>query len=61
MSQGNKEKTTIEVPDAYLPLVADIRLLKSDEQNPNKMSKELLEWLKASIKKWFQQKEGIVR
>jgi disulfide oxidoreductase YuzD len=29
------EKTKIKVPDAYLPLLEDLRLLKSDEQNPN--------------------------
>lgn len=28
-------KTTIKVPDAYLPLLEDIRLLQSDQQNPN--------------------------
>ncbi len=30
-----EKKTTISVPDAYLPLLEDIRLLESDHQNPN--------------------------
>ena len=33
-----EKKTTIKVPDAYLPLVEDLRLLRSDENNPNKMT-----------------------
>jgi hypothetical protein len=33
-----EKKTTLEVPDAYRPLLEDIRLLKSDENNPNRMS-----------------------
>ena len=28
-------KTTIKVPEAYLPLLEDIRLLQSDQTNPN--------------------------
>src|SRR5208283_5861413 len=52
MSQGNKEKTTIVVPDAYLPLVADIRLLKSDEQNPNKMTLKQQEQIWQSLQKY---------
>ena len=31
-------KTTVKVPAAYESLIEDLRLLKSDEQNPNKMS-----------------------
>ena len=30
-----EKKTTIKVPDAYLPLLEDIRLLGSDQCNPN--------------------------
>jgi hypothetical protein len=30
-----ERKTTINIPDAYLPLVEDIRLLQSDSCNPN--------------------------
>jgi hypothetical protein len=33
-----EKKTTIKVPDVYLPLVEDLRLLRSDENNPNKMT-----------------------
>ena len=52
MSQGIKEKTTIEVPAAYLPLVSDIRLLKSDEQNPNKMTLKQQEQIWQSLQKY---------
>jgi len=52
MAQGIKEKTTIEVPEAYLPLVADIRLLKSDEQNPNKMTLKQQEQIWQSLQKY---------
>ena len=30
-----EKKTTIKVPDAYLPLLEDIRLLQVDQTNPN--------------------------
>lgn len=33
-----EKKTVLRVPDAYLGLLEDIRLLKSDECNPNKMT-----------------------
>jgi hypothetical protein len=33
-----EKKITLQVPDAYRPLLEDIRLLKSDENNPNRMS-----------------------
>ncbi|MGA3288756.1 MAG: hypothetical protein ABSD42_00755 [Candidatus Bathyarchaeia archaeon] len=33
-----EKKTTIKVPDAYMPLVEDLRLLRSDQNNPNKMT-----------------------
>jgi hypothetical protein len=33
-----EKKTTIRVPEAYLPLLEDVRLLKSDLNNPNRMS-----------------------
>ncbi len=52
MAQGTKEKTTIEVPEAYLPLIADIRLLKSDEQNPNKMTLKQQEQIWRSLQKF---------
>ena len=31
-----EKKTTIKVPDAYLPLIEDIRLLELDQTNPNR-------------------------
>jgi hypothetical protein len=31
-------KTTLKVPQAYKPLLEDVRLLKSDDCNPNKMT-----------------------
>jgi len=34
MSDCDK-KTSIRVPDAYLPLLEDIRLLQVDQNNPN--------------------------
>ena len=40
---------SINIPPAETVKVTDI---KTDGQNPNKMSKEQLERLKASIKKW---------
>jgi hypothetical protein len=33
-----ENKTIIKIPDAYLSLIEDLRLLKSDENNPNKMT-----------------------
>lgn len=33
-----ENKTIIKVPDAYMPLLEDLRLLKSDGNNPNKMT-----------------------
>ena len=51
MSQENK-KSAIGVPEAYLPLVEDIRLLRSDENNPNKMSLKQQEQVWRSLKKY---------
>jgi hypothetical protein len=47
-----EKKITIQVPEAYLPLVADIRLLKSDEQNPNKMTVKQQEQIWRSLQKY---------
>jgi hypothetical protein len=52
MSQEIEKKTTIKVPEAYLPLVADIRVLKSDEQNPNKMTVKQQEQVWRSLQKY---------
>ena len=34
----SEEKTTLKIPEAYIPLLEDIRQLKPDGQNPNKMT-----------------------
>ena len=34
----SEKKITLKIPEAYKPLLEDIRLLKSDDQNPNKMT-----------------------
>jgi hypothetical protein len=47
-----EKKTAIQIPEAYLPLVADIRLLKSDEQNPNKMTLKQQEQIWQSLQKY---------
>ncbi len=47
-----EKKTTISVPDAYLPLLEDIRLLKSDEQNPNQMTIRQQEQIWSSLQKY---------
>ena len=47
-----EKKTTIKVPDAYLPLLEDIRLLKSDGDNPNYMTVLQLEETWKSLKEF---------
>ncbi len=47
-----EKKTTIKVPDAYLPLLEDLRLLKSDENNPNKMTIKQREQVWKSLQKY---------
>jgi hypothetical protein len=47
-----EKKTTLEVPDAYRPLLEDIRLLKSDENNPNRMSIKQHEEVWKSLQKY---------
>lgn len=46
-----EKKTTLRVPDAYLGLLEDIRLLKSDECNPNKMTNKQKERVWVSLQK----------
>jgi len=46
------KKTNLKVPDAYLPLLADLRLLKSDENNPNRMSLRQHEQVWMSLQKY---------
>jgi hypothetical protein len=43
----SEKKTSLKVPEAFLPLLEDVRLLKSDGQNPNKMTDKLKDEL------WF--------
>jgi hypothetical protein len=47
-----EKKTNIIVPDAYLPLLEDLRLLKSDENNPNKMTIKQKEQVWHSLQKY---------
>jgi hypothetical protein len=43
---------SIKVPDAYLPLVEDLRLLKSDDNNPNKMTIKQKDQVWSSLQKY---------
>jgi hypothetical protein len=47
-----EKKTTIKVPEAYLPLLEDIRLLQKDETNPNVTTLRQQEQIYASLKKY---------
>jgi hypothetical protein len=47
----SEKKTVLSVPAAYVPLLEDIRLLKSDEQNPNRMTIKQLEEVWRSLQK----------
>ncbi len=47
----SEKKTTLSVPATYVPLLEDIRFLKSDEQNPNRMTIKQLEEVWRSLKK----------
>lgn len=47
-----EKKTTISVPTAYLPLLEDIRLLNSDEQNPNRTTINQQEQIWKSLQKY---------
>ncbi|MCW3994970.1 MAG: ParB/RepB/Spo0J family partition protein [Candidatus Bathyarchaeota archaeon] len=46
------KKITLRVPEAYLPLLEDLRKLKSDQQNPNFMSLKQQEQVWASLHKY---------
>ena len=48
----NEKKTTLKIPEAYLPLVEDLRLLKSDENNPNKMTLKQQDQVWCSLQKY---------
>ena len=47
-----EKKTTINVPDAYLPLLEDLRLLQSDQQNPNSITIRQQEQIWKSLQKY---------
>jgi hypothetical protein len=48
----SEKKTTLFVPAAYVPLLEDIRLLKSDEQNPNRTTVKQREQIWKSLSKY---------
>ena len=47
-----EKKFTLKIPEAYLPLVEDVRQLKSDENNPNRMSLKQQEQVWCSLQKY---------
>jgi ParB-like chromosome segregation protein Spo0J len=47
-----EKKTSIKVPDPYLPLLEDIRLLQSDQQNPNRTTINQQEQIWRSLQKY---------
>ena len=47
-----EKKTTIKVPEAYLPLLEDIRLLQSDQNNPNVTTIKQQEQIWKSLQKY---------
>ena len=47
-----EKKTTIRVPDAYTPLLEDLRLLHSDQQNPNVTTIKQQEQVWKSLQKY---------
>jgi hypothetical protein len=47
-----EKKTTISVPEAYVPLLEDIRLLQSDQNNPNRTTIRQQEQIWSSLQKY---------
>jgi len=47
-----EKKTTVKVPDAYLPLLEDLRLLRNDGNNPNKMTIKQKDQVWSSLQKY---------
>jgi hypothetical protein len=45
-------KTTLKVPEAYLPLLEDIRLLVADQNNPNRTTLKQQEQIWRSLQKY---------
>ncbi|MGA3110642.1 MAG: hypothetical protein ABSE15_01235 [Candidatus Bathyarchaeia archaeon] len=60
-----EKKTTINVPDPYLPLLEDVRALNSDQNNPNRMTIKQQDQVWQSLKKYgwthpiIANKEGV--
>jgi hypothetical protein len=60
-----EKKTTIRVPEAYVPLVEDIRLLSADQNNPNVTTLKQQEQIWRSLQKYcwaypiITNKEGV--
>jgi hypothetical protein len=49
---SEEKKTTLKVPEAYLPLLEDIRLLQSDQNNPNITTLKQQEQIWISLQKY---------
>jgi hypothetical protein len=47
-----EKKTTLKVPEAYMPLLEDIRLLQSDQNNPNVTTLKQQEEIWKSLQKY---------
>jgi hypothetical protein len=47
-----EKKTTIKIPEAYFPLVEDLRLLESDQNNPNVTTLRQQEEIWKSLQKY---------
>jgi hypothetical protein len=47
-----EKKTTIKVPEAYVPLLEDIRLLTADQNNPNRTTIKQQEQIWRSMQKY---------
>src|SRR3989304_2424240 len=47
-----ENKTTIRVPEAYVPLLEDIRLLSADQNNPNRTTIKQQEQIWRSLQKY---------
>jgi hypothetical protein len=47
-----EKKTTIRVPEAYMPLMEDIRLLQSDQNNPNRTTIRQQEQIWSRLQKY---------
>jgi len=52
MSEVLEKKTVLRVPDAYLPLLEDLRNLQADSCNPNRMSIKQQQQVWESLKKY---------